>query len=91
MRDVEFGMPNATVMNSEPHSFDGFPELNMVAISLENADEYWCIHVPEQLLDRYFCDGLAGNTVNWMMEWYNTLVFAYICNTLDPISTQISE
>lgn len=91
MRDVEFGLPNATVMNSEPNSFGGLPELNMVAISLENADEYWCIHVPEQLLDRYFCDELADNTVNWMVEWYNALVSAYIHNTLNTTNHRIVE
>lgn len=91
MRDVEFGLPNATVMNSEPNSFGGVPELNMVAISLENADEYWCIHVPEQLLDRYFCDELADNTVNWMVDWYNDLVSAYIHNTLNPTNHRIGE
>lgn len=91
MRDVAFGMPNATVLNSEQNSFGGLLELDIVTISLENADEYWCIHVPEQLLDRYFCDDLEDNTMNWMIEWYNTLVFAYICNTVTTSSSQISE
>ncbi len=91
MRDVEFGMPNATVMHSEQNSFGRLPELNMVAISLENADEYWCIHVPEQLIDRYFCDDLEDNTVNWVVEWYNDLVFAYILNTLNTINYRIAE